>query len=549
MNYFYKCGISESKELIEKIKRLSNPPQDEKTFPECLIVQFIAAFSEEHPHEMKPPMFLQVLLSECCSQPTVQELRNNEQFRAIHSVKSDPNHARRAFDHFMEKIYGSPVLEQAITDWWNYSIENNQFKERIESIVPTTRDVSINDLSKLIVESSFFKLAVSLYIDVSNQINDPKLYFSFCRISQVGPTPSPLKTETDKIRLLYKFIKRYWLDNITLLKSGVTHKCEVFLKEYLDVDMAYLRVSEKEYQIERALNKLMSQPPEYLAQTRFRRSTTKMAARAHHFFKTQKLSSLGKMRLARFAYQAYSQEKNQLVLSVSQQIAIADLERLLPYNKSLEAKFSGNITISLHHLFEKTDMLSPEGIFDEFELKLSMEKEIGYKFSNYFEACCISLINQISLGYPLRKCSLCGRYYIAKQNRTKAENYCNRLSLENPYWTCSLFHSHFKSYYNGSANYNEIKKRVVNIRSYLAKMDPHIQYQDCIGILYSWLTTIRKYAKERDKDGNNMEIAMHLLDAIEKKRKQLSDETVRDSIITIGIDATIETLESALLSH
>lgn len=230
------------------------------------------------------------------------------------------------------------------------------------------------------------------------------------------------------------------------------------------------------------------------------------------------------------------QDKDLLQLSDEQQLILQEMKTLLPYNDEIQPTPSGMLPLKMKHFFDKQCMLTQQDLFDEFEMRTE-KKNAGCFFRDYFEACCISLISQCRPTHPIRRCSLCGRYHIATQNRMGDTIYCYRMSFQNPNKKCSEYNSHFVKKNTGSDRRKELNKKIENIRPYfskITKVEDVLMFNDCVRYLRAWLVIAKAEAKRLDLCGQSIDHVEVVVNKIDQLRFQLSKNEVQERLIEIG---------------
>lgn len=549
MKYFYKLGNLTDYQCEESIYT-PNGSTELSGATDPLIIQFLSAFADDKTQNTSPPLYLQVLLANCCLQPSIQELRTSEiEFASKANKRALQNPARYRVDRFTRYVYGSDSLETIIINWRCNTKAMCECTRDMDALIPTLRGIDTSLLRELIISSPFFKLAVALYIDATNSLDDPYEYFSCNRSIRVAPRQSPLQEETERIRLLCELAKKYLIDPKLEIDKDISQLMRLFINDYLDVDLNQMAISRNEYDISICMRSLLSTAPPYSCDESLRpRLSERNAARSYHYYQNNQFGSLGSLRLARYTYHAYIQDKDLLCLNNEQLEALQRLGTLLPYQEKIQPTISGFLPPNMKYFFDKQCTRTHQDIFDEFEMRAKKEN-VGYVFADYFEACCVSLVCQSRYNHPIRKCSLCGRYHIAKQNRLGDTIYCYRTSFQNPKKRCSEYNSHHLKRNDGSPMRRALNKKIDTIRPYFSKVtrvDNSSKFDDCVLILKSWLVTAKAEAKKLDLLGQDLTEVELVVNKIDQLRFLLNDDTVQNRIIQVGYDRPIEVLTSTL---
>lgn len=550
MKHFYKLGNLTDYQCEESIYVQSGSTVLLSGATDPLIIQFLSAFADDKTQNTSPPLFLQILLSKCCAQPSIQEFRTSEvEFASKVNKRALQNPARYRVDRFTRYIYESDSLEAIINSWRHNVDAMHECTRDMDALIPTLRGIDTSLLRELIITSPFFKLAVALYIDPTNSLDDPHEYFSCNRSIRIEPRKSPLREETERIRLLCELARKYLIDPKTEIDKDVSHLMRLFIRDYLDIDLNQMAISRSEYDISICMRSLLSTTPTYSCDESDRpRQSERNAARAYHYYQNNQFGNLGRLRLARYTYHAYIQDKDLLCLNTEQSEALQRLGNLLPYQDKIQPTISGFLPPNMRYFFDKQCTRTHQDIFDEFEMRAKKEN-VGYLFTDYFEACCVSLVCQSRHNHPIRKCSLCGRYHIAKQNRLGETIYCYRASFQNPKKRCSEYNSHHLKKNEGSPRRKALNKKIDTIRPYfskITKVDSPSNFDDCVLILKSWLVTAKAEAKRLDLLGKDLADIEQVVSKIDQLRFQLDDDRVQNRIMQLGYDRPIEVLINTL---
>ena len=117
------------------------------------------------------------------------------------------------------------------------------------------------------------------------------------------------------------------------------------------------------------------------------------------------------------------------------------------------------------------------------------------------DTLCLSALHFAIYGVPVRRCSLCCRFYIPVKNQTADMNYCHRMIHPDRKQSCSAYHSHNQkiSFSNGQETPGErFEKGVRSVRSALSqsKVNDLTNGPGWISFLKDALTVVNRVAKK-----------------------------------------------------
>lgn len=101
-----------------------------------------------------------------------------------------------------------------------------------------------------------------------------------------------------------------------------------------------------------------------------------------------------------------------------------------------------------------------------------LKTEEHYRCKSIVDIVSFSLLHFAIYKVPVRRCTLCGRFYIPVKNSTTASNFCHRPSNENKQKSCSSYHSHNQKSFGLHTEedpYIKLEKSIKSFRSTLSQ--------------------------------------------------------------------------------
>lgn len=116
----------------------------------------------------------------------------------------------------------------------------------------------------------------------------------------------------------------------------------------------------------------------------------------------------------------------------------------------------------------------PKAFFSQFDGAYSRYLESGDCFhaGSLTEIICLSLLHFSIRNVPIRRCSLCQRFYIPAKNQSGEMNYCHRDYTTGARQSCSSYHSHNQRFTLPSSTSTQtqaLDKRINTLRSTFAQ--------------------------------------------------------------------------------
>lgn len=116
----------------------------------------------------------------------------------------------------------------------------------------------------------------------------------------------------------------------------------------------------------------------------------------------------------------------------------------------------------------------PKAFFSQFDEAYSRYLENGDCFhaGSLTEIICLSLLHFSIRSVPIRRCSLCQRFYIPTKNQSGEMNYCHRDYTTGAHQSCSSYHSHNQRFTLSSSTSTQtqaLDKRINTLRSTFAQ--------------------------------------------------------------------------------
>lgn len=498
--------------------------QDYKEIKEDIIIQLFSAFHLDIDNaENKVPIFLTILLSKFCELDLVKKKR----LKCI---------ARQYGIDFLIKfrmINENSHWEKFLENWYENKELIKQCEQQQVNAIEQLKGIDFSFLNEVIIKSDFFRYAILSYIQCENHEDDSYVFFStFQNFEKKTSTNvfNSLEDECNKIRILVKFIEKYYLSKNIKLNKDLPEKTRKFVKDYICVDLDDMLMSRKQLCTELIFNNIICRN----IFEKYKENTNNLEI-AHIFYlfycyHTVCKKEIDYIRLFRYTLELYKNNKECLILTIEEKELLNELIKSnLPYSEEIV-----NYERIEEYILDKSSSLTKEDIFDEFEYYALNDDKGVYEYNDLLELCSANLYCLIKNQIYLRKCNLCNRFFLSKQNSSKKENYCKRINVVNGLTTCSKYNSQ-KPTKKGSNKFLEIDKMIINLRSKLStdrsncENNPNNTVKtECLNRLIDSLPTIRKQAKKIDADqSSNIEEKFNeitsILSNIEKIREKIKN--------------------------
>ncbi len=454
-----------------------------------------------------------------------KQLNSNEELKEK-ILKIDSKLYEEIEKSIFEYVEDSYILTWKITKYSEYIEINNIMKGTKEIIQEVYGIIGI-----LILEADFIKKAILLYL-YPNKNADSSFADFFDNLFRAGKRP----LEVAKLKLIFKFCKEFYTkDNPYFADTAIVL---AFIAKYLNFNIESARTTDAmvnirywtavllkkepsyfsnfETLVEEEiywLNAQVEEPyPQYMGTSIARQKVKDEKRKAARRYEWEKNNIGIKNRPELWRYQeifnSYNSEKSDLDLDYEQKRALRELGRLFGNNGSVN------------------------GLFGDIEqMKNEASLSNVYLVNDFALLCAISLYYHALYQVPIRRCSLCNRYYIPKQNRKKEENYCHRIyprqKMTGKNLTCSEYNSHILSAKGKSEDeiLNRLVKQINNLRSSLCQginKREHIRESvETVNFFQKILTVIKAEAKKNSPLSDN-NVSVKAGDAVKRLYDKLS---------------------------
>ena len=202
-----------------------------------------------------------------------------------------------------------------------------------------------------------------------------------------------------------------------------------------------------------------------------------------------------------------------------------------------------------------------KGVTDPVDFCLRTDREYSqfaghadiYQSRRLLEHVSLSLLHFSTNQVPIRKCSLCGRFYIPIKNPTSEMNYCHRVYYQGNGKTCSYYHSHNQrgiSINDVSTEHLRVDKAINSFRSTLSQSTLIDKDNGSIylSILRDCLTIIKKTAKV---DPSQVDECFSVLSEMKEVYSKLKKKTACPNLSKSELSTRNSDLHSVteMLSH
>lgn len=398
------------------------------------------------------------------------------------------------------------AIENAICEW----ISSSEWKRTIERYGLERESL----LSELLARSLQFATAVRkyLYMLPLERYGDDSITKAYA-LSQSYGTLSHLWT----------FAKHYINRDIST-SPRFTQMAEIFLDRYMNINVHKMRINPIVDEIDYWSRILADRSNEYpIFDDTVKCEVLQPYAAQINYWSERKKDKIGAARTLQLCCNYYEEILNLHFLDDHGATALSKLNILLPpnatYGGSSDNQESENLYVSRYG-----NIAWVSSVVDELDiLTRKIEDDDYFMCEDIIELCGLSLYCVIKHNLPVAVCSACGRYYVPRQDRNKnrsssrVANYCYYSSPHNPKYSCSEYHSHFKSEYVGTSAYEAVKQKVKSLRANISQYDFHIPNAGDNDSIYKFedfmieaIKTIYKHAKTTDTSNVNPNTAMIL---------------------------------------
>ena len=193
----------------------------------------------------------------------------------------------------------------------------------------------------------------------------------------------------------------------------------------------------------------------------------------------------------------------------------------------------------------------PQGFCVGFDKEYYDYERLGdyYTASNLLELICLTLLQFSIYGIPIRRCTLCGRFYIPIKNPTSDHNFCHRRLNDSTEKTCSMFHSHNQKSFvrsNDSNSAHRYERTVKSFRSTLSQ-SPLYEIEDgkkWIYLMREALVVIQTTVKNDQSQLENCETIIKNLKEMHMRLRRIDSCPKLEGCT---IDARDDTIQNVIL--
>lgn len=166
----------------------------------------------------------------------------------------------------------------------------------------------------------------------------------------------------------------------------------------------------------------------------------------------------------------------------------------------------------------------PQGFCFGFDQEYLDYIRIGdyYQARNLLEIICVSLLHFSIYEVPIRRCTLCGHFYIPIKNPNAELNFCHRVFKKNTKKTCSSFHSHNQKSSvatNTDIPISRFERAVKSFRSSLSQstLNDYLYGHEWLNFMRDVLVLMNKTVKKDSSQIANCEIVLRQMKALHKE--------------------------------
>ena len=494
-------------EIIQKLTPIQEHPNDNER---PIFLQFLNCFRKEdfvEPECKTVPYVIKTMLVEFLSQEYMIDLHKQivTYCADYKDLRANPYMRRDEIDtprDYACKILNSVNLHERLSQWIDDGMDSLLNKPICSDSVLSFSNVST--FCVLFLYSECFSYGVEQYLlDSVNAAVAPSEYFDSIDFSQNDYSNKvsysdrnsfriSVEREYHRIRKLILFAEKY-MNKDSYKDRTLLVKTEAFLNAYLGLDIRKRRKYAIEDSIRRTISQLLAERPKNIDL-----DTRILWSKIENLYQKIKYNNVLAVGYSLYAICVENEDILQPSLSLKQRQALIELKKIYASSALWPNSNSEESEISAEQIFCELELFYGESGFAD-----------AYVCNSYFEACCISMYCILRYGLETAVCSSCGRVYIPKRMRAgeKISEIC--CWYEDPLhskYTCGSYDSKFSGKYSGSDTYQEIYKRIADIRKKITDWNPtqdlgtkENRIINIDGSIEGVLDTIRDKAKNLDK--------------------------------------------------